>query len=724
MNFSEDIAIFRPSHIEEVGTLARGWRPRSKNPFRIKLVPSEGSDVALGTLVEVKGTPASEHTTETMFVKVGEWSEEIFATIAANGITQQGVTIYASEMEVKKSLQDIDYFIATVVGVYGEPVRVLSSTENVTKMEVDGVLTEPVETITFIDNETHVVKLWMSVTEIATGIFSDTDLRTLAIPANVTAIETQAFENMRNFTAIAYNSSVTIADGALQMADNSFIYVNGDGDVKAQQSDDDRIIPGSIDILSEGDMLFFDRVRRIYCIVKKADVAAVLADYDTLRYETNYDTYTGTFDGVAHFTASDDAVENNALYSDDVAATSCFYRIEIDNTAAGSLTFSAASGNASIASTAITWDANEAMADIVAKFVAKNTTYITFGALTDGKGVGLEIGGYGANTLTVTDSEHAVVIDCSGLAMPASANTGIAVGGDYNPEGEYTFIGRGVHHNFRGASAQSILGNFVKAPNTVCIANDGFNYSYRVGLNFSKFKEWASVSGDDTYYDDGEGGTDESVGHVMRKTRFDTEVTNYTGSDAHRLGMKEYYGHLLNDTEGDFADLRAEYEGRYGTMTDMYDAYLQSHMMDLEAITGTTADLRNYGKIQTELKADCINVNYNYKFIPAYPPEYNANRYGKESEGFAPGNYYHPETGDLGLMFRDDIMPLINANVDAAGHGTKLTNAMYRGSCGDYNAGSTWFFYGTSGCLYNNIRFFTSFRSRPVFALDTFVFPF
>lgn len=718
MNFSEDIAIFRPSHIEKVGGLTRGWRPRSKNPFRIKLVPSEGSDVALGTLAEVKGTPASEHTTETVFVKVGEWSEEIFATIAANGITQQGVTIYAAEMEVKKSLQDIDYFIATVVGVYGEPVRVLSSTGNVTKMEVDGVLMEPVETITFMDNETHVVKLWMSVTEIATGIFSDTDLRTLAIPANVTAIETQAFENVRNFTAIAYNAAVTIADGALQMADNSFIYVNGDGDVKAQQSDDDRIIPGSLDILAVGDMLFFDRVRRVYCIVKKADVAEVLADYDTLRYETNYDTYTGTFDGVAHFTAIDDAAAGDALYSDDVGATSCFYRIEIDNTAAGRLTFSATSGNASVASNTITWDAAEAMADIVEKFVAKNTSYITFGALSDGKGVGLEIGGYGENTLTVTGSEHAVVIDCSGLAMLASANTGIAVGGDYDPEGEYEYLGRGIHHNFRGASAQSILGNFVKAPNSDCIANNGFNYSYRVGINFARFKEWASVSGNDTYYDDGEGGTDDSVGYVMKKSRFDTEVTNYTGSDSHRLGMKEYYTHLLTDTEGDFSDLRTEYESRYGTMTDMYDAYLQSHMMDLEAITGATADLRNYGKMQTELKADCINVNYNYKFIPAYPPEYNANRYGKESDGFAPGNYYHPEPGDLGLMFRDDIMPVINANVDAAGHGTKLTNNLYRGSSADYNSNRSWYFYGSYGCLSYNYRYYSFFRCRPSLALS------
>ena len=230
MNFSEDIAIFRPSHIEKVGGLTRGWRPRSKNPFRIKLVPSEGSDVALGTLVEVKGTPASEHTTETMFVKVGEWSEEIFATIAANGITQQGVTIYAAEMEVKKSLQDIDYFIATVVGVYGEPVRVLSSTGNVTKMEVDGVLMEPVETITFMDNETHVVKLWMSVTELPAGIFSDTDIRTIELPRQVTNLGGGSLSSMENLVeVVAYNPTIDVDYSALFNTYGATVYANGDG---------------------------------------------------------------------------------------------------------------------------------------------------------------------------------------------------------------------------------------------------------------------------------------------------------------------------------------------------------------------------------------------------------------------------------------------------------------------------------------------------------------
>ena len=484
-------------------------------------------------------------------------------------------------------------------------------------------------------------------------------------------------------------------------------------------SGDPRIKALSAETLEVGDMLFYDRAEEVYCIVKKAAIGAVLADYNQLRYETNYDTYVGTFDGKAHFVANDDAVAGNTLYSDNVAATSCFYRLEIDNTANGSITFSAASGNASVASTTILWSAGDTMASIIAQFTALNTTYITFGALDDGKGVGLEIGGYGANTLTVSGTPTGcTVIDCSGLAMLKSHNANIAVGGNYIPGAGYTFIGEGTHHNFCGASAQSILGATVKAPNPACIANDGFNYSYRVGVNFAKFKAWASTSGDDTYYDDGEGGTDESVGHVMKKSRFDTEVTNYTGSDAHRLGMKDYYTHLLTDQSGAYAELREEYVACYGNMTDMYDGYLMSHCMDLAAATGTTADLRNYGMTQTQAKADCLNVNYNYKFIPAYPPEYNAQQYGKTSEGFLPGNYYHPEPGDIGLMFRDDVMAIINENVTTVGAGTQLNNSLNRGSCADYSGNRSWCFNGSNGCFSYTYRYNGYFRCRPVLALS------
>ena len=474
--------------------------------------------------------------------------------------------------------------------------------------------------------------------------------------------------------------------------------------------------------IKEGDMAFYDRARGEHCYVPKAMIAAVLADYNDVRYETNYDTYVGTIDGKAHFVARNDAaVLTSAQGGNDVAATSCYYRIEIDNTTSGSITFSAASGNASVASTTITWSAGDTMSSIVALFTAKNASYITFAALSDGKGVGLEIGGYGANTLTVTGTPVGCeVIDCSGLAFLRSQNPAApGVGGTFNPAAAFTFLGKGIHHNFRGATARSILGTSLVNASSVCKANDGYDYSYRTGLNYAKFKEWATTSGDDTYYDDGEGGTDQSQGHVMKKSRFDTEVTNYTGSDSHRVGMKTYYDHLLNDQTGDYATLRQQYESWYNSqMTSMYDAYLMSHMMKIDAADGITYSMANKGFAQTVAKADCMNVTYNYVIIPAYPPEYNAQQYGKSaSEGFAPGMYYHPEPADLGLMFRDDIMPLINANITASGGGTQLTNSLYRGSSADYNAYLSWCFRGSSGCLYNLRRYDTNFRCRPSLAL-------
>ena len=485
---------------------------------------------------------------------------------------------------------------------------------------------------------------------------------------------------------------------------------------------DSRIIPLRKAQIQVGDMLFWDKVQKELCFVRAAKVADVMANYNTKNYETNGDTYIGMLDGVMHFCAKDDAVFANPLYSDDVAATACFYRIEIDNTQAGSITFSVASGNGSIASTTLTWAAEDTMESIVAQFTALNNAgaFITFGALTDGKGVGLEVGGYGTNTLTTTDATNCTVIDCSGLAMLASSNEGIAVGGTYNPAGTYTYLGQGTHHNFRGVAANSILGNVCKAPDTTCIANDGFNYSYRTGVNFAKFKAWAITGGENTFYDDGEGESIANPGaHVMNEATFNTGVRDYTGEDSAHLGMKDYYTHLLSDTTGEYAELRAEYEAMYGTMTTMYDGYLMSHCIDPAALTGITAALRNYGFAQTQAKADCLNINYNYVFIPAYPPEYNAQHYGlADGEVFVKGSYYHPEPADIGLIFRDDIMPKINANIAAATSGTQLTNSMYRGSCADYDASGAWCFDGRGGIFNYSGRYNGFFRSRPILALS------
>ena len=47
--------------------------------------------------------------------------------------------------------------------------------------------------------------------------------------------------------------------------------------------------------------------------------------------------------------------------------------------------------------------------------------------------------------------------------------------------------------------------------------------------------------------------------------------------------------------------------------------------------------------------------------------------------------------------------------------GSQFNIDKQRGSCGDYNAYYTWYFYGTNGAFTYNFRFNTNFRSRPVF---------
>ncbi len=483
---------------------------------------------------------------------------------------------------------------------------------------------------------------------------------------------------------------------------------------------DPRIKPITANNVSEGDMLFYDRLLSCYCIVKKAAIAAVLTDYNHTRYETNYDTYIGTFNGAAHFVGKKDAMASNPLYSDTVAATSCFYRIEIDNSQAGSITFSAANGNASIAETTIQWNTGDSMETIVAKFTAKNASYITFGALADGTGVGLEIGGYGANTMTVTDTTACDVIDCSGFAFYFSQNPRMKVGDDFNPSQAHTYIGKGAHHNFRGATASSILtGKGLVGANSSCLGNTDKDYSYRSGINFARFKTWAGTSGDATFAADGVNGTtNSSAGKVMNKTTFNANVNASATEGSAQAKMYEYYNHLFSDQTGEYAELRQTYEARYGAISDLYDCYLMSHCIKIDANSGITYNMMNKGDHQTEVKADAANVNYNYKVIPAYPPEYNAKNYGiADSEGFAPGRYYHPEPGDLGLFLRDDIMALVNANIALAEGGLPLDNSTYRGSSADYNATNTWYFYGSTGCLNGSNRYYSGFRCRPSLAL-------
>ena len=193
--------------------------------------------------------------------------------------------------------------------------------------------------------------------------------------------------------------------------------------------------------------------------------------------------------------------------------------------------------------------------------------------------------------------------------------------------------------------------------------------------------------------------------------------------------MQAYYYNLFHGNDnvtihGDvfnFSAMKAQYEAWYGQMTTQYDAYLMSHCMKIDAASGITYTMLGNGKNQTDVKADCMNVTYDYVIVPAYPPEYNAHNYGiADSEGFNPGVYYHPEPADIGLFLRDDVMAIVNANLGIAAitGKTLLDNSNHRGSSADYYGYNTWYFYGSYGCFGSDYRYNGYFRSRPVLALS------
>ena len=156
-------------------------------------------------------------------------------------------------------------------------------------------------------------------------------------------------------------------------------------------------------------------------------------------------------------------------------------------------------------------------------------------------------------------------------------------------------------------------------------------------------------------------------------------------------------------------------------METLYDAYIMTHMAKTDGATsGIMFTCMNKGPELTRVKGTTFTVTYNWKYYPAYPPEYNALHYGNTSGAFTKGKYSHPETYDLALMFRDDIMANCNSIWNTYGiTGTRLVNSMYRGSCSECYANSTWLFYGSTRCITYNGRCNGDFRSRPVFAFDT-----
>lgn len=456
------------------------------------------------------------------------------------------------------------------------------------------------------------------------------------------------------------------------------------------------------------------------------------------RFETNFDiptqiceTTKGTY---LHAVAIDEAINatkypgiqpGNAVDSNFSAAEYSFYRIEVDNSKAGGFHYIITNSNATVEGD-VSWSAGDTVTSI--KNQMTTGTYIGYVVTTNnpvsqtihsttGEAIGVHTGGYGNNNVVLSAiiDDSALLIDMSKYAVISDTLT---VNDDY--DNTLTVINNNFK-NWRGVSCQTILGSTLipVGPNSLCIGNSGYNYSYRTGINFAGFGSWASSSGNSSYTTDGVNGTTNNSGGVVMNRTYFNNMMDSTNPNYNAL-MYEYYNNLLNSNDEPYISLRVTYSRWYSTTpTTLYDVYIMTHMMKLNPNSGTVFQVMNLGKDLTDVKGKVFTVTYNWKYVPAYPPEYNALHYGDLTKQiFKPGFYYHPETGDLGTFLRDDMLSECNTSwskVPTTLHSykTNLSNSTYLGSVGEYGSSTSWCFDGGVRYLTDSNRSYSHFRSRP-----------
>jgi len=289
----------------------------------------------------------------------------------------------------------------------------------------------------------------------------------------------------------------------------------------------------------------------------------------------------------------------------------------------------------------------------------------------------------------------------------------------------------------RNATPQTVLGSSRIPVNYTTSSQDNnrYNRSYKNGYNFGIVKSHYDASGSNSFVSDGSGGSTNDGLDIMKSSTFNDYV-NADAENENAAKMYTYYTNLLNRTsytlDGvtyDISGRRDAFESWYSEIETLYDAYLMNRMVNIHPTTGAVYLYTNRGKLYTDVKGRLFTLNYNYHFVPCYPPEYNCLCYGDpDKPHFSPGMYAHSEPLDLAVIFRDDVVDKANANYEKINtilnesdkplRVDPLSPAKSYFSVGDYGAYRAWSYYSGSGCGSYVTRYTTGYSTRPIMTLE------
>lgn len=497
-------------------------------------------------------------------------------------------------------------------------------------------------------------------------------------------------------------------------------------------------IPTPNNIDPGNDILAYDNALGKYVGIKGDTYDPTVPSF-TDRYDTNNDIIIGITDGIIHAVASSDA---GSEYGN-TATCHLFYKLTLPTDVLnGAKSFDMNTGNVTRTFTGsvdtIVAKMKDASTEAAGGFDATDfNSYneIFFVEKLNESTIGIGRGATAYNDISITYDETSIGIgggSVNGLLLEDLSKKAINIdtvksGDDYDDT--LTPYQPTVHKDFRANSCTTSGYTSPAIPSTLgpigsCYCNTKQNYSYRSGVNYKGFKEYAYSNGFDAFYSDGvNDSSNNSAGFVMNYSRFVSDV-NPSGSDNGKK-MYAYYHELYTSQDPDIVAKRKDYEAIYGArMTSEYDAYIMSHIIDVNYTGGVTERFRNKGKYLTDIKGIIMVPDYNGKYVPAYPPEYTALQYGKDdvSSHFKKGSYYLPEPYDIGLFMRDDIMTKVNARTLSLYNNYQipriaLANTNYLGTCAELAIYITWCYIGLYGYLGHQARRYSSiFHARPCFA--------
>jgi hypothetical protein len=490
-------------------------------------------------------------------------------------------------------------------------------------------------------------------------------------------------------------------------------------------------IPTEYNIDPGNDILAYDKENFMYVGIVGSSYDPTVPGFSD-RYDTNNDIIIGVTDGYIHACSCKNV---DSVYGDS-GASHCFYKLTLPvDVLNGTKSFDLYLGRTTRTFTGSVdsivskmRDSSNATAGGLNMGSSNTYTNVMFVEKLSDSIIGMGVGAAAAlnNVITITYDGSSFSYNGSyngltleDMTLKCTADTGIQYGDDYSDS--YTQYSSTTHKDFRGQSCttsgytspdiSTALG-----PSNQCYSNNGQFYRC-VGANYNNYFNYYKDK-NNGFRSDGVNGSSITSQYIMGQNIFDSCVNASATGDAKK--MYDYYNELLTGTDPSLKAKREKLESMYGSMqafTDspLYAAYVMSHMIDVNNDTsnGITQVYRNQGKYITDIKGRVMNVDYNDKYVPAYPPEYGALQYGNNNSNsrFKKGSYYYPELFDLGLIFRDDINIKYNDRLSALSEpgisvgnpiGQGATNNMYLGSCVE----------GSNTNIYVNNRFIMQGSNR------------